>query len=193
MIFEINRSLALLSIVALLSACGGGSEDTTSNVYDGAWKPSPICKSSTYTDPVTKEVINESTKASLVIKGASATYDITEYPNSLDCTGASEHIKIDSSLAYGAFVADASSVCSNTRKIDTAITSMTIKGVTLSAEALATFLADDDTPRSVSYGLICTSPDGTKLYFGDDGGNKPGNSDATRPIFIDSTSYLEKQ
>ncbi len=197
MSFIINRSMVLLSTIALLSACGGGGSTKTSGVsssaYDGTWKPSPVCEQEKYTNPEDGQVINSSTKASLVIKGSSATLDVTEYANSLDCTGANEVYKADIALTYGDDVPNASSVCSNTKKVDAKVTSMTVNGVKLTAEALAALLAADGVPALNSYGLLCTSPDGRRLYFGQNIGNLIGNSESTRPININDEKYLEKQ
>ena len=194
MISKVNRSLVLLSLPVLLSACGGGGSSKSSNIstYDGVWSPSPMCSDDTSTDRATGVVTLGSSKTSIIITGATAKLSVIEYSASADCTGVNKDYQADIALTYGDDMPTASSICDNTKKVDSKIISMTLNGVDLSAEEIKTGLEEDKIPSLQEYGLMCTSSDGSRLYFGmrEEG---LGETDDTIPTEIRSDIFLEKQ
>jgi len=198
MSFKVNKGLVLLSLVMLLSACGGGSSSGRGSgaAFDGVWKNSPACESEVNIDPVTNEVDKSSMEASATIMGSTLTLNVTEYSATDDCTGNHDDFVTESTLTYGKDVpnaAPAASICSNTKEVDVAIKSAKVNGVALTDKQLAAAIASDDIPGLDHYGLICSSPDGFKLYFGDDeGGTKLGKTKQTRPTLIDASNFLVK-
>ena len=193
MSLKINRSLVLLSLSVFLSACGGGSSKSpNTGIYDGVWSTSPTCKDESYTDIATDVVTQKSVKVSIVITGATAKLSAIEYLESVDCTGVKENYQADIALTYGDDVPTASSICSNTKKVDSKIILMTLDDVELSAEEIETGLENDEIPALQPYGLMCTSPDGSRLYLGHRESGL-GETNETRPIAIRSDIFLGKQ
>jgi len=191
------KQLSLTSSIAFLTACGGGggggSGDASSvSDYDGVWRPPIACEDDSYV--LGNETFLESSEGTITINGSTAILDVTEYSASSDCTGINDKYSSNITLDYGDDAPTASSVCSNAREIDVTINSFTVNGIEISGSELTNAIANDQVPSLDSFGLICTSDDGARLYGGDDeNGTKLGDSEATRPTQIDDTFYFVSQ
>ena len=190
------QNLSLLSLIPILTACGGGGSDSdvVTSAFEGTWSNETGCEVDSVTfDGVT--TIYGSYKDILTITGDSAVFDFYEYETN-NCSGESVNGKGTMNLTFGDTVDDASSICSNAQEVNAELVSIELEGTVYSGELLESFIEenDGDTPSLASFGLLCTSDDGKRIYAGDtDDESNSGQTEETRPTTIDDEFYLVKQ
>ena len=170
-----NRMLIGIALSSLLVSCGGGSSDNES-AYNGTWKELPECDYDAST--------GNGDTYTLDISGNDFTVDSKRYSTS-DCSGTSTRERVlNYRVTYGADIPNASSICSNTREADFALTGGVLNGVVQTVDELKARGVDEE-----AYDLICSS--NNRLYFGDTSEQATdGTTRERRPVLIDDEGFL---